>query len=56
MVLRPQLFIQLDEIHWRLFVDALDAPVRPLTRLKTLLIAPSFFEGPDAAAPRPVDP
>ena len=34
----------LDAERWKAFIDALDAPARPLPRLKKLLNEPSVFE------------
>ncbi len=34
----------LDADQWQAFLDALDAPPRPLPRLKRLLTEPSIFE------------
>ncbi|HWE85458.1 MAG TPA: DUF1778 domain-containing protein [Terracidiphilus sp.] len=39
----------LDAEHWTEFLEALDAPPRPLPRLKALLEKPGFFNsGPEA--------
>jgi uncharacterized protein (DUF1778 family) len=35
---------QLDEKQWKAFLAALDAPARPMPRLKRLLKEPSVFE------------
>jgi uncharacterized protein (DUF1778 family) len=38
----------LDADRWKAFIDALDAPPRPLPRLERLLKEPGFFDaGPD---------
>ena len=34
----------LDAAQWKAFVKALDAPVRPLPRLRRLLTEPGFFD------------
>ena len=36
----------LDEERWKEFLAALDAPVRPLPRVKRLLRTPSVYEAP----------
>jgi uncharacterized protein (DUF1778 family) len=34
----------LDAVQWKAFIDALDAPPRPLPRLERLMKEPGFFD------------
>jgi uncharacterized protein (DUF1778 family) len=40
----PDVKIRLDADQWEAFMAALDAPPRPLPRLKRLLNEPGFFD------------
>jgi uncharacterized protein (DUF1778 family) len=43
----------LDADRWTAFLEALDAPSRPLPRLKALLEKPGYFDPPAESAERP---
>jgi uncharacterized protein (DUF1778 family) len=53
MALADRSSFALDGERWTAFLEALDAPTRPLPRLKALLEEPGYFDPPFEAAERP---